>query len=134
MENNNVNKSEVVEKVMLMMLKANGLDVPAPVPCVDEFVRKNSSKTAQDAWQNMQIELNGINTSDIEVLVRAMCMKYFKLSHALIKIPTQIREDTKVTIDYVMENPRYKMSSDEIDPEEIFGDIFGGDIFGEGDE
>ena len=123
----NVNRSEVMEKVMLMMLKANGLDVPAPAPCVDEFVKKNASETAQDAWQNMQIELSGINVSDIEVLIRAMCMRYFKLSHALIEVPAHIREDTKVTIDYVMENPKYKMSQDEIDPEEIFGDIFGGD-------
>ena len=120
----NVNKAEVMEKVMLTMLRANGLDVPTPSPCVDGFVEKNSSKKAQDVWQNIQIELNGLNTSDIEVLVRAMCMKYFKLSHALTKLSSQIRDDTKVTLNYVMENPKYKMSADEIDPEQILGDIF----------
>lgn len=121
---NNIDKSKLMEKVMLTMLRANGLDVPTPSPCVDGFIKKNSSEKAQDVWQNIQIELNGLNTSDIEVLVRAICMKYFKLSHALTKLSSQIRDDTKMTLNYVMENPKYKMSSDEIDPEQILEDIF----------
>ena len=115
---------ETMDKIMLVMLRANGLDVPGPVPFVNEFVKTNLSESAQDAWQNIQIELGTLDNKDIETIVRAICMKYFKISHAALNLPETIRWDTKETLSYLSDHSEYQMSSDEIDHEKIFGSIF----------
>lgn len=117
-------KNKVMDKVMLLMIRANGLDVPGPVPFVNEFVKSNSSEEAQDAWQNIQIELGTLDDKDIETIVRAICMRYFKLSHVVLNLPDIIRLDTKETIAYLVDHSEYQMSADEIDPEKIFGSVF----------
>jgi hypothetical protein len=119
---NNINK--VTDKVMLLMIKANGLDVPGPVPFVNEFVKLNSSEEAQDAWQNIQIELGTLDDKDIETIVRAICMRYFKLSHVVLNLPDTIRLDTMETIGYLLDHSEYRISADEIDPEKIFDSVF----------
>lgn len=106
-------------KFLEIQLKHSGLNVPMPHPLMIEKSKDRLSEKGQSALANILIDLKDVDVKDCQEIAKLLVSRYFKVFDVLNDVCDDIREDTKATIEYVSENPKYRQTPDEIE-----GDMF----------
>ena len=106
-------------KFLEIQLKHSGLNVPMPHPLVIQKAQERLSDKGQSAFANIMIELKDISPKDCQEIAKLLISRHFKIFDILDQVCSDIREDTKSTLEYVSENPKYRQ-----DPDEVGGDMF----------
>ena len=106
-------------KFLEIQLKHSGLNVPMPHPLVIEKANERLSKKGQSAFANVLIELKDIDPKDCQEIAKLLVSKYYRLFEVINEVRDELMEDTKATLEYVSENPKYRQT-----PDEIGGDMF----------
>lgn len=104
---------QVLSKLMLRMLKHSSINVPQPLPLIEEKAKQRLSTDGLISWKIILKEWEKISRGDKKTIAKLLILN----SHDLVEtfeVDKELLEDQKVTGDYVREHPEWGKSEEEV--------------------
>jgi len=126
-ENSKKEAQNMLVKFMEMTLKHSKINVPQPLPLVEEKAEKRLSTDDLIAWKQIMREWSKISEEGKKVISKLLVVNAFDLVET-INLHKSIVDEARDTSDYVKDHPEFEKSEEKIQSESIaddFKDIFG---------
>jgi hypothetical protein len=118
---------QVLGKMMLKMLKYATINVPQPLPLIEEKAAKRLSTDGLISWKFIVKEWEKVSADDKKVIAKLMMLNSFDLAE-MFDVEKSLLEDHKDTADYVNQHPEWGRSKDDVKASMItedFEDLLG---------
>jgi hypothetical protein len=111
-------------KFMEMSLKHSKINVPQPLPLVEEKAEKRLSTDDLIAWKQIMREWSKVSEEGKKVISKLLVVNAYDLVET-INLHRSIVDETRDTPDYVKEHPEFEKPDDEIRGESVVDDFKG---------
>ena len=104
---------QVLSKLMLRMLKHSSINVPQPLPLIEEKAKQRLSTDGLISWKIMLKEWEKISRGDKKTIAKLLILN----SHDLVEtfeVDKELLEEHKATGDYVRDHPEWGKSEEEV--------------------
>ena len=118
---------QALGKMMLKMLKHATINVPQPLPLIEEKAAKRLSTDGLISWKFIVKEWEKVSADDKKVIAKLLMLNSFDLAE-MFDVEKSLLEDHKDTADYVNQHPEWGRSKDEVNASliaEDFEDLLG---------
>ena len=126
LKNNYCSMSKGSDKMLdfvLLMMESSGFNVPAPESYLAEQSKELlPNPEVQSVWLDLQIAMSKASPRDSINLIRMMILKYIPLLDSVGNFRKFITEDNHKLLEFIRENEKYRLSSDEVMPESLMHD------------
>ena len=126
-ENQKKEFQDMLVKFMEMSLKHSKINVPQPLPLVEEKAKQRLSTDDLIAWKQIMREWSKVSEEGKKVISKLLVVNSYDLVEC-INLHKSIVDETRDTPDFVKDHPEFEKSEEEIQSESIvddFKDIFG---------
>lgn len=104
---------QILENFMKKMLKHSSINVPQPLPLIEEKAKARLSTNGLISWKIILKEWEKCSVEDKKVISSLLTLN----SHDLIEtfdITSKLLEEHKATVDFIKNHPEYGKSEEEI--------------------
>lgn len=104
---------QILENFMKKMLKHSSINVPQPLPLIEEKAKARLSTNGLISWKIILKEWEKCSVEDKKVISSLLTLN----SHDLIEtfdITSNLLEEQKATVDFIKNHPEYGKSEEEI--------------------
>ena len=118
---------KILAGLMKRMLQHSPINVPQPLPLIEEKASIRLSTDGLISWKIMLKEWEKVSAEDRKVISSLLTLNSFDLIETF-DITSSLLEEHKATADFVREHPEYGKSEEEIKASlaaDNFSDIFG---------
>jgi hypothetical protein len=112
--------------LMKKMLQHSPINVPQPLPLIEEKAKTRLSTDGLISWKIILKEWEKVSPKDKKVISSLLTLNSFDLIETF-DVTSNLLEEQKATADYVREHPEYGKSEEEIKAglaAESFDDLF----------
>ena len=112
---------------MKRMLKHSSINVPQPLPLIEEKAKARLSTNGLISWKIILKEWEKCSVEDKKVISSLLTLNSFNLIETF-DITSNLLEEQKATVEFIKEHPEYGKSEEEIRASleaDNFFDIFG---------
>ena len=116
----------MMAELMKKMLQHSPINVPQPLPLIEEKANTRLSTDGLISWKIILKEWEKVSAKDKKVISSLLTLNSFDLIETF-DITSNLLDEQKATADYVREHPEYGKSEDEIKAGlnlENFDDLF----------
>lgn len=117
---------QILENFMKKMLKHSSINVPQPLPLIEEKAKARLSINGLISWKIILKEWEKCSVEDKKVISSLLTLNSFDLIETF-DITSKLLEEQKATVDFIKNHPEYGKSEEEIKASlesENFLDIF----------
>lgn len=111
-------------KFMEMSLKHSKINVPQPLPLVEEKAKQRLGTDDLIAWKQIMREWSKVSEEGKKVISKLLVINAYDLIEVL-NFHKSVVEETKDTPDYLKDHPEFEKSDDEIRGESVVDDFKG---------
>ena len=111
-------------KFMEMSLKHSKINVPQPLPLVEEKAKQRLSTDDLIAWKQIMREWSKVSEEGKKVISKLLVINAYDLVEVL-NLHRSIVDETRDTPDYIKDHPEFEKSDDEIRGESVVDDFKG---------
>lgn len=104
---------EMLGKLMKRMLQHSPINVPQPLPLIEEKANARLSIDGLISWKIMLKEWEKVSTKDRKVISSLLTLNSFDLIETF-DITSNLLEEQKATADFIKKHPEYGKSDEEI--------------------
>ena len=104
---------QILENFMKKMLKHSSINVPQPLPLIEEKAKARLSTNGLISWKIMLKEWEKVSAKDKKVISSLLILNSFDLIETM-DITGKLLEEHKDTIDFIKDHPEYGKSEEEI--------------------
>ena len=128
--NDSLNKNErrkILADLMKRMLQHSPINVPQPLPMIEEKAKTRLSTDGLISWNIILKEWEKVSDEDKKVISKLLTLNSFDLIETF-DLTGKLLEEQKDTADFIREHPEYGKSDEEIRASlaaDNFSDIFG---------
>jgi hypothetical protein len=112
----------MMSKLMLHMLKHSSINVPQPLPLIEEKAIKRLSTDGLISWKIIVKEWEKISPSDKKIIAKLLLLNSHDIAECF-DVEKEILDEHKATMDYVNTHPEWKRPDDEIRAELLKEDL-----------
>lgn len=117
---------QALGKMMLKMLKHATINVPQPLPLIEEKAKQRLSTDGLISWKFVVKEWEKVSADDKKVIAKLLMLNSFDLAE-MFDVEKSLLEDHKDTADYVNQHPEWGRPREEANASLItegFEDLF----------
>ena len=104
---------QVLGKMMLRMLKHASINVPQPLPLIEEKAKQRLSTDGLISWKLLLKEWEKISKDDKKTIAKLLMLNSFDLVETF-EVEKELLDEHKATADYVNQHPEWGKSKEEI--------------------
>lgn len=107
-------RRQVLADFMKKMLKHSSINVPQPLPMIEEKAKTRLSTDGLISWKIILKEWEKVSAEDKKVISSLLTLNSFDLVETF-DITNNLLEEQKATADFVKDHPEYGRSEEEIE-------------------
>jgi hypothetical protein len=111
-------------KFMEMSLKHSKINVPQPLPLVEQKAEQRLKTDDLIAWKQIMREWSKVSEEGKKVISKLLVVNAYDLVEVL-NIHRSIMDETRDTPDYIKDHPEFEKSDDEIHSESVVDEFKG---------
>lgn len=118
---------QMLNNLMKRMLKHSSINVPQPLPLIEEKAKDRLSTDGLISWKIILKEWEKCPAEDKKVISSLLTLNSFDLIETF-DITSNLLEEQRATVDFIKEHPEYGKSEEEVRASleaDNFFDIFG---------
>jgi hypothetical protein len=115
---------DMLVKFMEMSLKHSKINVPQPLPLVEEKAKKRLGTDDLIAWKQIMREWSKISEEGKKVISKLLVVNAYDLVEVL-NLHRSIVDETRDTPDYIKDHPEFEKPDDEIRSESVVDEFKG---------
>lgn len=123
-ENSKKEAQNMLAKFMEMTLKHSKINVPQPLPLVEEKAAKRLGTDDLISWKQIMREWSKVTPEGKKVISKLLLVNSYDIVEVL-NLHRSIVDETKETPDYLKDHPEFERSDEEIQRESIADEIKG---------
>lgn len=104
---------QMLGKLMMKMLQHSPINVPQPLPLIEEKAKQRLSTDGLISWKLMLKEWEKISKDDKKTIAKLLMLNSFDLVETF-EVEKELLEEHKATADYVNQHPEWGKSKEEI--------------------
>ena len=104
---------QILENFMKKMLKHSSINVPQPLPLIEEKAKARLSTNGLISWKIILKEWEKCSVEDKKVISSLLTLNSFNLIETF-DITSNLLEEQKATVDFIKNHPEYGKSEEEI--------------------
>ena len=104
---------QILENFMKKMLKHSSINVPQPLPLIEEKAKARLSTNGLISWKIILKEWEKCSVEDKKVISSLLTLNSFNLIETF-DITSNLLEEQKATVEFIKEHPEYGKSEEEI--------------------
>ena len=104
---------QILENFMKKMLKHSSINVPQPLPLIEEKAKDRLSTNGLISWKIMLKEWEKVSAKDKKVISSLLTLNSFNLIETF-DITRNLLEEQKATVEFIKNHPEYGKSEEEI--------------------
>ena len=104
---------QILENFMKKMLKHSSINVPQPLPLIEEKAKARLSTNGLISWKIILKEWEKCSVEDKKVISSLLTLNSFNLIETF-DITSNLLEEQKATVEFIREHPEYGKSEEEI--------------------
>lgn len=104
---------QILENFMKKMLKHSSINVPQPLPLIEEKAKDRLSTNGLISWKIILKEWEKCSIEDKKVISSLLTLNSFDLIETF-DITSNLLEEQKATVDFIKEHPEYGKSEEEV--------------------
>ena len=104
---------QILENFMKKMLKHSSINVPQPLPLIEEKAKTRLSTNGFISWKIILKEWEKCSVEDKKVISSLLTLNSFNLIETF-DITSNLLEEQKATVEFIKEHPEYGKSEEEI--------------------
>lgn len=104
---------QILENFMKRMLKHSSINVPQPLPLIEEKAKTRLSTDGFISWKIILKEWEKCSVEDKKVISSLLTLNSFNLIETF-DITSNLLEEQKATVDFIKNHPEYGKSEEEI--------------------
>ena len=104
---------QILENFMKKMLKHSSINVPQPLPLIEEKAKARLSTNGLISWKIILKEWEKCSVEDKKVISSLLTLNSFNLIETF-DITSSLLEEQKDTADFVKDHPEYGRSEEEV--------------------
>lgn len=104
---------QILENFMKKMLKHSSINVPQPLPLIEEKAKTRLSTDGFISWKIILKEWEKCSVEDKKVISSLLTLNSFNLIETF-DITSNLLEEQKATVDFIKNHPEYGKSEEEI--------------------
>ena len=104
---------QILENFMKKMLKHSSINVPQPLPLIEEKAKARLSTNGFISWKIILKEWEKCSVEDKKVISSLLTLNSFDLIETF-DITSKLLEEQKATVDFIKNHPEYGKSEEEI--------------------
>ena len=104
---------QILENFMKKMLKHSSINVPQPLPLIEEKAKARLSTNGLISWKIILKEWEKCSAEDKKVISSLLTLNSFNLIETF-DITSNLLEEQKDTADFVKDHPEYGRSEEEV--------------------
>ena len=104
---------QILENFMKKMLKHSSINVPQPLPLIEEKAKARLSTNGLISWKIILKEWEKCSIEDKKVIASLLTLNSFNLIETF-DITSNLLEEQKATVDFIKNHPEYGKSEEEI--------------------
>ena len=104
---------QILENFMKKMLKHSSINVPQPLPLIEEKAKARLSTNSFISWKIILKEWEKCSVEDKKVISSLLTLNSFNLIETF-DITSNLLEEQKATVEFIKEHPEYGKSEEEI--------------------
>ena len=104
---------QILENFMKKMLKHSSINVPQPLPLIEEKAKARLSTNCLISWKIILKEWEKCPVEDKKVISSLLTLNSFNLIETF-DITSNLLEEQKATVEFIKEHPEYGKSEEEI--------------------
>ena len=118
---------KIMAGLMKRMLQHSSINVPQPLPLIEETAKKRLSTDGLISWKIILKEWEKVSLADKKIISKLLILN----SHDLVEtfdVTSDLLEDHKATAEFINQHPEYGKSKEEIKSEMLtdsFEDLLG---------
>ena len=112
-ESKNNGGKQILATFMKKMLKHSSINVPQPLPLIEEKAKTRLSTNGFISWKIILKEWEKCSVEDKKVISSLLTLNSFDLIETF-DITSNLLEEQKATVDFIKEHPEYGKSEEEV--------------------
>ena len=104
---------QILENFMKKMLKHSSINVPQPLPLIEEKAKARLNTNGLISWKIILKEWEKCSVEDKKVISSLLTLNSFNLIETF-DITSNLLEEQKATVEFIKEHPEYGKSEEEI--------------------
>ena len=104
---------QILENFMKKMLKHSSINVPQPLPLIEEKAKARLNTNGLISWKIILKEWEKVSAEDKKVISSLLTLNSFNLIETF-DITSNLLEEQKATADFIKNHPEYGKSEEEI--------------------
>lgn len=104
---------QILENFMKRMLKHSSINVPQPLPLIEEKAKARLNTNGLISWKIILKEWEKCSVEDKKVISSLLTLNSFNLIETF-DITSNLLEEQKATVDFIKNHPEYGKSEEEI--------------------
>jgi hypothetical protein len=104
---------QMLGKLMMKMLQHSPINVPQPLPLIEEKAKQRLTTNGLISWKLLLKEWEKISTDDKKTIAKLLMLNSLDLMETF-DIEKELLEEHKATVDYVNQHPEWGKSKEEI--------------------
>ena len=104
---------QMLSNLMKRMLKHSSINVPQPLPLIEEKAKTRLSTDGFISWKIILKEWEKCSAEDKKVISSLLTLNSFNLIETF-DITSNLLEEQKATVDFVKDHPEYGRSEEEV--------------------
>ena len=104
---------QILANFMKKMLKHSSINVPQPLPLIEEKAKTRLSTNGFISWKIILKEWEKCSIEDRKVISSLLTLNSFDLIETF-DITSNLLEEQKATVDFIKEHPEYGKSEEEV--------------------
>ena len=104
---------QILENFMKKMLKHSSINVPQPLPLIEEKAKTRLSTDGFISWKIILKEWEKVSIEDKKVISSLLLVNSYNLIETF-DITSNLLEEQKATVEFIKEHPEYGKSEEEI--------------------
>jgi hypothetical protein len=123
-ENSKKEAQNMLAKFMEMTLKHSKINVPQPLPLVEEKAEKRLGTDDLISWKQIMREWSKVTPEGKKVISKLLLINSYDIVEVL-NLHRNIVDETRETPDFVKDHPEYEKPEEEIERDTIQDEIKG---------
>ena len=104
---------QILENFMKKMLKHSSINVPQPLPLIEEKAKARLSTNGLISWKIILKEWEKCSVEDKKVISSLLTLNSFNLIETF-DITSNLLEEQKATVEFIKDHPEYGKSEEEV--------------------
>lgn len=104
---------QILENFMKKMLKHSSINVPQPLPLIEEKAKARLSTNGLISWKIILKEWEKCSVEDKKVISSLLTLNSFNLIETF-DITSNLLEEQKATVEFIKNHPEYGKSEEEV--------------------